>query len=65
MWGKTSLAELNRYENEKFKKRLDELAEKGYNVLGISEYATKMYSPLNEKYYEVYTEYRVLNILKG
>ena len=59
-----SLAELNEYENNLFKKKLDELEKKGYNVSKISLYATDMFSPLNEKYYETYTEYRVLQFLK-
>ena len=60
-----SLAELNEYENNLFKKKLDELEKKGYNVYNISRYATKMISRINEKYYEAYVEYRVLQILKG
>ncbi len=60
-----SLAELNEYENNLFKKKLDELAKKGYNVYDISRYATKMISSVNEKHYEAYVEYRVLQILKG
>lgn len=58
-----SLADLNKYENDLFKKKLDELTEKGYNIYDISDYATNMIPPLNEKYYEAYTEYRVLQIL--
>ncbi|MGN0657849.1 MAG: phage minor capsid protein, partial [Ruminiclostridium sp.] len=60
-----SLADLNKYENDLFKKKLDELTEKGYNIYDISAYATNMLYSLNKKYYEAYTEYRVLQILSG
>ena len=60
-----SLAELNKYENDLFKKKLDELTEKEYNIYDISAYAANMLYSLNKKYYEAYTEYRVLQILSG
>ena len=43
------------------KKHIDNLANNGYNILGISEYATKML--FNGRYDEVWTEYRVTQIL--
>ena len=61
----TSLAKLNEYENLICKKKLDDLAKTGYNILNISDYATDMYHPANAKYYETYTEYRVKKLLEG
>ena len=48
--------------NRDAKKKLDKLAKKGYNVNEISSYASDMLE--REKYYEVYTEYRVKHLLK-
>lgn len=44
------------------KKQLDKLQESGYDVFGISDYATN--SIKNGKFDEAYTEYRVRKILK-
>ena len=51
------------YLREKCRKRLDKLQDNGYNISSISEYATRMY--MNDCYDEVYTEYRVKELLKG
>lgn len=49
--------------NEKSKKSLDKLQKKGYNVTGISKYASEQYR--DKKYYETYTEYRVDILLRS
>ena len=46
---------------QKCKRKLDKLQEQGYNISGISEYATSRYS--KGWYDETYTEYRVLELL--
>ncbi len=48
---------------EKCKKKLDELQKKGYNVNGISTYASQAYD--KGDYDETYTEYRTGKILEG
>lgn len=45
------------------KSNIDNLAKNGYNIYAISEYARKML--MIERYDEVWTEYRVTQILKG
>lgn len=57
---------LDRYYNElisKCKEKLDSKVERDYNYIEISPYADKM--AMFERYDEVYTEYRVLKLLKG
>ena len=49
--------------NEKCRIKLDKLVKKGYNIDNISEYATR--SLRMSRYDEVYTEYRVLQLLQG
>lgn len=51
------------YIRNKFKKKLDKLRESGYNIYGISKYATDSYT--KGFYDEIYTEYRVDKMLKG
>lgn len=46
---------------EKSKKKLEKLAEKGYNINGISNYASQQLT--DSSYDEVYTEYRVKMLL--
>lgn len=48
---------------KKCKKKLEELSKSGYNIYEISKYASEMLD--KEKYDEVYTEYRVKQILGG
>lgn len=52
-----------RWANNESKKKLDKLAESGYNILDISDYATQNY--IDGMYNETYTEYRVQELLKG
>ncbi len=49
--------------NENCRIKLDKLAKKGYNIDSISKYATR--SLRMSRYDEVYTEYRVLQLLQG
>lgn len=51
------------YLNKVCKKRLDKLAEKGYNIYEISKYAFSQFGKSN--YDEVMVEYNVKKILKG
>ena len=48
---------------KKSKKQLDKLEKQGYDVFGISEYATGKYT--EKKYDETWTEYRTQKLLKG
>jgi len=48
--------------NKKCKKKLDEIEKKGYNINDISRYAKK--SNEKSKFDEIYTEYRVKQLLK-
>ena len=48
---------------EKSKEHLDKLEKQGYDVFGISEYATGKYT--EKKYDETWTEYRTQKLLKG
>lgn len=60
----TDTDEYNKYISwirEKSKKSLEKLAENGYDLSNISDYATDMFG--FEKYEEVYTEYRVSELL--
>lgn len=51
--------------NKKHKKKLDDLLKKGYNIHGISEYASAALADTVEPiYYEAYTEYRVLRLFE-
>lgn len=56
----TSFDEYIEYLNKKFTPKL---AKEGYNISGISEYARKCYK--QNLFDEVYTEYRVKQLLKG
>ena len=51
------------YLRAKCKKKLDKLQESGYNIYDISGYATRSF--VTGQYDEVYTEYRVREMLKG
>ncbi len=48
---------------KKSEKAIDKLNNKGYNINEISNYARECYK--NNKYDEVFTEYRTKNILEG
>lgn len=51
------------YLRAKCKKKLDKLQDNGYNIYDISGYATRSF--VTGQYDEVYTEYRVKEMLKG
>lgn len=51
------------YLRAKCKKKLDKLQDSGYNIYNISGYATRSF--VTGQYDEVYTEYRVKEMLKG
>lgn len=51
------------YLRAKCKKKLDKLQDNGYNIYDISGYATRSF--ITGQYDEVYTEYRVKEMLKG
>lgn len=51
------------YLRAKCKKKLDKLQDSGYNIYDISGYATRSF--VTGQYDEVYTEYRVKEMLKG
>lgn len=53
----------NEYLNKKFAPKLAKLQKNGYNILDISKYALKCYK--QKLLDEVYTEYRVKQLLKG
>lgn len=59
----TSQAEYRQYLVNRHKKQLEKLGINEYNVSKISEYAKESYR--YGKFDEVYTEYRVLKLLKG
>lgn len=59
----TSFDEYIEYLNKKFTPKLAKLEKEGYNISGISEYARKCYK--QNLFDEVYTEYRVKQLLKG
>jgi len=48
--------------NSKAKKRLDKLADKGYNIL-VSKYARD--KVIFQQFYEIYTEFRTFSLLGG
>lgn len=48
--------------NQEAKKKLDKLIESGYNIAEISDYAVEQFRI--GRYYETYTEYRVIQTLK-
>lgn len=56
-------AEYLPYLRAKCKKKLDKLQDNGYNIYDISGYATRSF--VTGQYDEVYTEYRVKEMLKG
>ena len=56
-------AEYLPYLRVKCKKKLDKLQDNGYNIYDISGYATRSF--VTGQYDEVYTEYRVKEMLKG
>ena len=49
--------------NQEAKKKLDKLEKTGYNKDSISQYASDEYA--DGRYYETYTEYRVIDLLRG
>lgn len=57
------VAEYLPYLRAKCKKKLDKLQDNGYNIYDISGYATRSF--VTGQYDEVYTEYRVKEMLKG
>lgn len=59
----TNYSEYVEYLNKKFAPKLAKLQKNGYNILGISKYALKCYK--QKSLDEVYTEYRVKQLLKG
>lgn len=58
---KETYTDYDRYVQEKAKKALDKLADSGYNILDISNYAGNSY--VDGLFDETYTEYRVLTML--
>lgn len=58
---KETYADYDRYVQKKAKKALDKLADSGYNILDISDYAGNSY--VDGLFDETYTEYRVLTML--
>lgn len=57
-----NLSEYNKFVNDRCKKSLDKITQKGYNINDISEYATEKYYYAD--YSETYTEYRTKRALK-
>ena len=53
------------YLNKKFAPKLARLQKNGYNMFGISEYATNKLNEQRPRLDEVYTEYRVKKIIGG
>lgn len=51
--------------NEKGRNAVEKLAQKGYNIYDISDYASKMLQYETLRFDEVYTEYRTKQYLKG